>query len=215
VSETQSGSWTRDHKLQLVGIIVAIIGVMAPIVVAFPSLVGLQPRAESGSGPPGPSNTDSTTEGPTTSPPPSPPPPTSPTPERTSEPAPPRSPRPTPTPKPKPPASDVPSAYVGQWHGRGQNIADPYIDFTVDLDIRRGKVGAVVGAATVAGKINCQFDLELVAVHAEGLEIWANDQYACIGSDVALVLNGEALEYGGRNQGDPQYWMTATLYRQS
>jgi hypothetical protein len=36
----------------------------------------------------------------------------------------------------------------------GQNIADPYIDFTMDLEIRSGKVGAVVGAATVAGKIN-------------------------------------------------------------
>jgi hypothetical protein len=79
------------------------------------------------------------------------------------------------------------------------------------LDIEPANVGSIVGSGTVEGKINCRFDLELVAIHPEGLEIWAQD--SCTGSDVGLFLDGTFMYYGGRNPGEPEYWLRATLNR--
>lgn len=112
--------------------------------------------------------------------------------------------------------SDLPPSYTGHWRGRGQNVADHYIQFTLELSLNPGKISTVIGTATMEGTINCRNDLEFVAADQNGVVLWAQDSDSCTGgNDVLIVLDGEAMEYGSRNPGEPQYWMRATLYRQA
>lgn len=106
---------------------------------------------------------------------------------------------------------EIPAAYVGTWTGRGSQDNDSYIKFSLRLTITGGKVGELIGTATYDGTFSCQRDLELQAVSRDRVSLYQEDSACRGGNDVELVFDNGGLKYGSRNQGEPDYWIHATL----